>query len=264
MAWHPAWPTVGLGEYVFIATAASSIAITAVIGPVGVTRRGGFWIDDDIRDAARLHSFDGRRRARETSDVLLTTLTSYPIIFDALLVANWYHDRPDVAWNMAIIDMETMALVAAVQQLTNIVTHRERPYGSDCGVELDDQSQDCDSNNRFYSLFSGHSSQSFASAALTCSHHMNLPLYGGGAVEAVPCVAGFSLATVTAALRVYSDRHYFSDVLLGAAVGATAGFVVPWFYYGRSGEEDPARGASSSWSATVVPTPTGLMVQGAF
>ncbi|MBW2456794.1 MAG: phosphatase PAP2 family protein, partial [Deltaproteobacteria bacterium] len=220
--------------------------------------------DDDVRDAARLHSFDSRRRAREASDVLLTTLTTYPVMFDALVLANWYHDRPDVAWNMAIIDIETMAIVASLQQLTNIVTHRERPYGSECGSDIEDQSQDCDGNNRFYSLFSGHASQSFTSAALTCSHHMNLPLYGGGAVEAVPCVAGFSLATFTAALRVYSDRHYFSDVVLGAAVGTTAGFVVPWLYYGSSGGADEAKGASPSWSATVVPTPTGLMVQGAF
>ena len=264
LAWHPGWPSVGLGEYVIIATAAASIAITSVIGPVGKTRRGGILVDEDVRDSLRLHSFDSRRRARETSDVMLTLSSGYPLLMDALLVAGWHHDRPDVAWNMAVIDLETMAVVASLQRLMNIVVHRERPFGRLCGTELDAKSRDCDTNDRFYSTFSGHASQTFTRAALTCSHHANLPLYGGGPVEALPCVAGFTLATLTGALRIASDRHYLSDVLLGATVGTTAGFVIPWFYYGHSRPGDGSGRGSQGWSATVVPTPTGLLVQGAF
>ncbi len=264
VAWAPGWPSVGFGDYVVIGTAAASIAITSVIGPVGQTRRGGILMDEDVRDSLRLHSVDSRRRAREASDVMLSVSFAYPMFIDAVLVAGWHHDRADTAWNMAVIDLETMAVVASLQRLMNIVIHRERPYGRHCGSELDDASQDCDTDDRFFSSFSGHASQSFASAALTCSHHMNVPLYGGGPIEGLPCVAGFTLATLVSSLRVASDRHYFTDVLAGAAVGSTAGFVIPWLYYGHSRQPDDSGRRSPSWSATLVPTPTGALLQGAF
>jgi membrane-associated phospholipid phosphatase len=264
VAWDPGWPSVGFGEYVVIGTAAASVAITSVMGPVGETRRGGILMDEDMRDLLRLHSSDSRRRAREASDVMLSISFAYPMFIDAVLVAGWHHDRSDTAWNMAIIDLETMAVVASVQRLMNIVIHRERPYGRHCGGDLDETTQDCDTDDRFFSAFSGHASQSFASAALTCSHHMNLPLYGGGPIEGLPCVTGFTLATLVASLRVASDRHYFTDVLVGAAVGTTAGFAIPWLYYGYPRQDDDSGSRSPSWSATLVPTPTGAMIQGAF
>ncbi|HBQ17388.1 MAG TPA: hypothetical protein DEF51_41765, partial [Myxococcales bacterium] len=82
--------------------------------------------------------------------------------------------------------------------------------------------------DRFYSFFSGHTSQSFASAAVVCSAHMNMPLLGGGEVEAVPCVTGFAFAAATGLLRMMGDQHYATDVITGALVGTAVGFLLPW------------------------------------
>jgi membrane-associated phospholipid phosphatase len=44
-------------------------------------------------------------------------------------------------------------------------------------------------------------------------------------------VAGVTLATGVAYLRVAGDAHWFSDVAVGAAVGSAVGFAVPWFFH---------------------------------
>ena len=45
--------------------------------------------------------------------------------------------------------------------------------------------------------------------------------------------AGAALATVTGYLRIAADKHYFSDVLVGAVVGSAIGIGVPLLFHGR-------------------------------
>ena len=41
-------------------------------------------------------------------------------------------------------------------------------------------------------------------------------------------IAGYSLATVTGVLRILNNRHYVSDVLVGAAIGILAAELAYW------------------------------------
>ncbi len=43
--------------------------------------------------------------------------------------------------------------------------------------------------------------------------------------------AGLSLAVATAYLRIAADRHYASDVTVGAAIGSLTGFAVPYLFH---------------------------------
>ena len=43
--------------------------------------------------------------------------------------------------------------------------------------------------------------------------------------------AGLTLATLTGYLREAADKHYLSDVLTGAAVGAAVGWAIPYLHY---------------------------------
>jgi membrane-associated phospholipid phosphatase len=49
-----------------------------------------------------------------------------------------------------------------------------------------------------------------------------------------------TLAATTATLRMIADKHYFTDVLVGAAVGSAAGFLVPHLH--RPPDSAPATG----------------------
>jgi membrane-associated phospholipid phosphatase len=260
-----------LKDVIITGASAATIITTSLIGASSSHARGGVFIDEDVRSALRLSSEENRRRARDASDAMLNIMTAYPFVVDIAAYTAWYRQSPDVAWNMALVNVETLALTEAIRTVFNAVVSRERPYGRRC-VDEDDpptpgglsgRSVDCESNSRYYSFFSGHSSQTFASAALSCSHHLNLRLYGGGWPDATSCIAGFALAGATATLRVVGDMHYLSDVVVGAAFGSAMGFLVPWLVLYR--ERDPApQSTTDNIRVTVVPVSGGAGVAGVF
>ncbi len=58
---------------------------------------------------------------------------------------------------------------------------------------------------------SGHTAEAFASAEfLRLEYRNQSPLYG---------IAGYVVAAATGYLRMYNDKHFFSDVLAGAGIG---------------------------------------------
>ena len=55
------------------------------------------------------------------------------------------------------------------------------------------------------------------------------------------------VALVTGYLRIAADRHYFTDVLVGAVLGSAIGFVVPFVFHRPPVEAlaPPASGAAA-------------------
>lgn len=246
--------------------ATGGLAVLAIsslaIGSQSDGWKGGVLFDDDVRSSARLGSYQSRRVARDASDFLLALSMAQPFLGDGVLSAYWYHQSPDVAEQILLINAETLALTFAVQTTVTSLTSRERPYGQDCGDELDPDLLDCKRNDRYRSFFSGHATGAFAAASLSCMHHMNVPLYGGGAQEVASCTAGYAVAAATAAMRVVGDMHYTSDVTVGAAWGTLAGLGVPWLLHYRLPLSERRKVAAPS--VHLVPHPTGLAIGGAF
>ena len=118
----------------------------------------------------------------------------------------------------------------------------------------------CDSPDRYYSFFSGHTSQAFASAAVVCSFHANMPLLGNGPENHIPCVTAMVGAAATGFLRIAGDMHYLSDVLTGMGVGLATGFLLPWLLHfgphNQSSDEDDG-GDDVAW--TFMPTPNARL-----
>jgi len=191
-------------------------------------------LDEPARKALRLRTPSARRWARDGSDIGIVVNESWPF-FDALVVAGWYRDSPRLGVQQALISAEVLAVTAGVQGLVSSLASRERPYGRECGSELSAQTRDCLSRDRYYSFYSGHASQSFAAAAVSCMHHAYVPLYGGGIADTGACVGGFGVAITTALLRVATDVHYLSDVLMGALIGTSTGLMLPWALHYRFG-----------------------------
>jgi membrane-associated phospholipid phosphatase len=260
LVWDPAFNRVDAPELVVTSVAVGVALAGAIAPPLHTGWQGGILVDDDVRHALRLPSYQARLDARDASDAGLALVTTFPVLVDSLIVAYWYRGSDDVALQMTLIDAEAMAVSAAIQGSANFFAGRERPYGVDCGKQVPGQSIDCVSTSRYRSFFSGHSALSFTSAALICAHHMSLDLFESAA-DPVTCVSGFLAAGAVATLRVVGDMHYLSDVVTGALVGTAVGLAFPLLHhYTRS----PAARASSSLDIRFVPTGTGAAFAGTF
>lgn len=264
LQWDPDWPEFRESEFIV-----TGLSMAAALGSLAIPDGDGRWttrngFDEDARDTFRLKAPSAQQRARDTSDILLIALTNQ-LAIDSIVVAWWGYDRPSITWQLALMDIEVLAFNAAVSGIVAGLVGRERPYAQDqCARRpFDEQTSECLGSRRYRSFFSGHTSTAFAAAGLTCMHHAHLPLYGGGAAEAVVCGSALAAAATVGTMRVMSDQHWVSDIMIGATVGSTIGFGLPWALHYRGGATASAN-EPSDFSINVVPSPTGGTIMGTF
>jgi len=155
-------------------------------------------------------------RAADISD--LTTYVAVPTLSVALVLAGTLDTVPSTA---AIIDdvvpiAETVVVTALINRGLKIGFARTRPY-----AHFTDERDPSEDNVSFPSA---HTSQAFALAtsAAMIARARNYKS------EPYIWVGGMTLAATAGYLRIAADRHYFTDVLCGAALGVSAGLTVPW------------------------------------
>ncbi len=226
LAWNAAWPTFRPAEYVVTATAGMASLLAYFALPIRDQPRwsGGILFDDAARDALRVRSPTARDRVRALSDVTALSTLVWAVGVDSLLVP-LARNSGSVAWQLTLIDAESFALSTLVTTTTYNTIARARPSYADC---LRDPSFDPLCNSGATASFpSGHANLVFTAAGLSCAHHAHIALYGGGPADVFACGGTIALASATAAFRVMGDRHYVSDVLVGAAIGFGTGFALP-------------------------------------
>lgn len=104
---------------------------------------------------------------------------------------------------------------------------------------------------------SGHTATAFMGAELVRREYGGW--WGAGA---------YAIATTTALMRIYNDRHWTSDVLGGAAIGILSADIGFWllplerklFRLDGSRRGGPGPGAGSGKAFAVLPTPYGISV----
>ena len=254
------WRRFSTLDYAITAAGGALTLTSAIVQPRSRhSLAGGRWFDDDVRSALRPDDIQDRYIFRDASDVGLSLTVTWPFFVDSLITAWWYRGSRDVAEQMALIDLQALAITGALQGTTNVLVSRERPYGRNCGAELSAEAHDCEGSTHYRSFFSGHASFSFTGAALICSHHFRNRLLGAP-WDALSCAGGYAVAASTATFRVVSDVHYATDVLTGALVGSLVGYGVPLLHYGFAGS---AQG-SSGVRLQLVPAPGGVGLSGVF
>jgi membrane-associated phospholipid phosphatase len=256
------WSRFSTADYLLTGAGAAITLAAAVIKPISPPAlSGGILFDDAVRRALRANSLQTRYAFRDASDVGVSLAVTWPFFADSLFTAWWYRGNRDAAEEMALIDLETLAVSGAVQGITNVLVGRERPYGRDCGTSvLPEAALDCQGSSRHRSFFSGHATFSFTGAALICIHHFENELLGSP-WDALSCAAGYAVAASTATFRVVSDVHYASDALTGALVGTFIGYGVPFLHY-RVGNVGGAR--AGTVRLQLVPSGDGIRVLGVF
>lgn len=262
------WPTFSTADYVATLTGGAVTLSAAILHPRAQhSLTGPIGFDSDVRSALRADKLSTRYDFRDASDVGVSLAVSWPFIGDALTTAWWYRGSREAAQEMALIDLEALAITGALQGTTNVLVSRERPFGKDCGSStLPGDAIDCEGSFHYRSFFSGHSAFSFTGAALICMHHLENELLGGP-WDALSCAGGYAVAATTATFRVVADVHYASDVLLGATVGTLVGYGVPLFHYRKLGGASRLRDsatASPHLQLRLIPSPGGVGLLGIF
>lgn len=237
--WSEDWPRFRLVEVgAVVALAAGAITINGAPYADHAHWSGPILFDTPARTFFKSNNAETQKIAAVTSDNLYYGSVVVPFIIDNYIVALGVHQNADVALQMTLMDLQSLGLSGVMTLAAEHGVGRERPYVKDCapGKNAPDTVgfNHCDRGFRdFQSFYSGHAAAAFTMAGLTCVHHQHLPLYGGGAADAVACVTMGALATTTGVLRLVSDRHYASDVLLGTAIGIVNGYLLPsWLHYG--------------------------------
>lgn len=255
-------------EYVATGVLAVGFAASGLLLKDGDPRwRGGILIDGSMIALGRSETSEARRRAARASDYLMGSLMLWPFLDGATAWAA--HGSADAAWQMSMINAQSFALNGLLTMLIKRTVRRERPWvTAQCNTPEAQQDPSCRDSASF---LSGHASTAFTGAGLVCAHHTNLPLYGGGAGDALACGTALVAAATTGALRVVADVHYASDVFAGAALGLASGYLLPRIlHYGglsRSAAEH-AKGKPAvaqakprvAWSAMPIAAPGGAML----
>ena len=136
------------------------------------------------------------------------------------------HGTPDAAWVDVLLISEATAVAMAMNQAVKFVVGRERPFVH--ALPDDKKGQTAHPSDNNVSFYSGHSTFAFAMAA-SAGTIASMRRY-----RLAPSIwaTGMALAAATAYLRIAADRHYASDVTVGAILGSATGIAVPRLFHG--------------------------------
>ena len=161
-------------------------------------------------------TYNWSEEASIVSDYLLNFMLISPV---ALLASDKV--RKDFG-TFSVMYLENLFLSFAAVHTTKILVKRNRPYLYNNNVPLKYKT---DSSSRL-SFFSGHTTHAFSSAVFLSTVYSD---YNPDSKWS-PYIWGISLlsASITGYLRYTSGDHFPTDIIVGAIVGSTIGYLVPF------------------------------------
>jgi membrane-associated phospholipid phosphatase len=157
-------------------------------------------------------------RAAGLSDGLLAVSIAAPV---AYLVGDTVEDADG---DRLVLYSEALAVNLAVFQGAKHLVQRPRPYlystSADVARYAADQGDDA-----YQSFYSAHAATAFCAA--TTGAYLTAVGSPGAGVRAFAWAGGFATAAAVANLRVRAGKHFYSDVVIGAAIGIAIGYAVP-------------------------------------
>lgn len=146
-----------------------------------------------------------------------------PLVFAIMPSSEWL--------TIGTMYTETMLLAYGIKSWLKLFVYRARPYMYFDGYpqsKVDDGDWNC-------SFPSGHTTLSFAGAAFTTM--VFCQCYPDSNWKYAVAGGAFGLAAITGVLRMASGNHFLTDVIAGALIGTTCGFLIPFLhtntFYGK-------------------------------
>jgi membrane-associated phospholipid phosphatase len=127
-----------------------------------------------------------------------------------------------------------------------LLVGRKRPYvffDNDVGYSKNEDN---------LSFYGGHTSFAFSVTAAT----VTVAAMRGYAGVGIAAGVGFTLSAAVGYLRIAADQHYWTDILIGSAVGGLVGWAVPRIFHPPS----PAPGTPTGTGTGLRLPPVGLVL----
>jgi membrane-associated phospholipid phosphatase len=178
------------------------IKFSSVIGITGIATLA----DKEIK------SFSQKNQSSFTNTVFsIDKYYSVEFVGASILVFYGYGliDKNVKVRNIAVKLTEASALAASITLITKVIVGRARPYEKDNQYYTNPFTFDNDYN----SFPSGHTTLAFAYSTVMANEIDNVFWK----------IGWYSLAGLVGYARIYHNQHWFSDVLMGAAVGYFSG-----------------------------------------
>ena len=167
------------------------------------------------------------RTAADTASNLTVASSALVLLgLDAVLVGNSEGDAKDWATD-AVLLAEAAAAAMTLDQGVKFLAARDRPLLYDLSPAQRAVRTDNDGN---LSFFSGHSTITAALAGAAGS----IAWLRGYRHGWLAWVIGGAFAVATGLLRISADKHWFTDVITGLAVGSSIGVGVPLLFHHRA------------------------------
>lgn len=249
MRWDPLID--GLGTGVLVAGwLVSEAVLKHTLAPTECRWCGGSGLDAAARSlfvpAGSPPSLTGNLAMDTASNV--TTFALMPAI--GIGASVFFTMQSGASWNDALGDVvliaEAAAITAVFNQVVKFNVGRSRPFVSDLAPADWPNTQKPDDNH--LSFFSGHTSFAVSIAVATGM----VASLRGSKWAWLAWATGVPMAIASGVLRMAADKHWLSDVAVGAVVGAAVGGLVPWLH----GTKDAP--------VTVSVGPGGLVVSGKY
>ena len=220
----------------------------------------------DDRMAARLQdsSTQANRKLQGTATFVRTVATpgSY-YIGGAMYLAGRLTKNERLA-DVGLHGTEALIVGELVAVVIKGTMGRQRPYVEPRNSNSYQLFRGFGGSDRFRSFPSGHSTSAFAAAAAVSSETSRFWPEGTWIVGPI-LYAGAALTGIS---RMYNNRHWASDVLVGAGIGTFAGLKVVRYHHTHPGNRldkwmlagsiAPADGGGHSLRLSIVPAPAWL------
>lgn len=219
LRWDPAWD-------VSVTAAGAAAWLTSQALEPQLASSSCRWCEVDGLDASVRHAlvWSDTAAANTTSNILAFGVAPLAAVALDALAAGHDGALGDVPVDALVVGEATIVAVD-LSQLAKFASGRERPFVHALAPEQKLHTANPADNN--VSFFSGHTTETFALAAAAGT----IATMRGYRWAPIVWIAGAVLATATGYLRIAADKHWVTDVLAGAAVGAGAGFAVPYVFH---------------------------------
>ena len=152
---------------------------------------------------------------------------------------------------LALVYVETLSVANLLNVIVKYSVARPRPYVYSGSPAVQQYALD-EEDDSHLSFYSGHANAAFAasvSGALLFAERST-----NNVARTAVWATGLALASATATLRTTAGKHFYSDVLVGAAVGSTFGWGIPRLHGAK------VKLSTSEWVAIVAAPILGIVV----